>query len=684
MTTLPSPFARPLWRTVLPWLLALAAALVLLGAVVRTLAQQQLRDGAEAAALRWAGVVAAVSGIDGLLGGAPPRGDTLAQLHRLMQPDEVFRFTLFDARGRTLLSSDELLQPAAAPARGSPGADTQRDAAIQAIVLGGASQVVLHSGAGRPDRPAWYGQAYVPLKHDGRIAGVIEAQVDQTRARAAVHEAYGRVALTVAGLMLVIGAVAGGSGIRRARRRQQADAQAGFAAPPAAPGGTLDRSSFNDALQRAAWRHARTGRAFAVLCLELDGIGGVNEAFGPATGDEVLRNAAQRLRALLRHGDEIARLGRDGFAVLQDGVAAPADVSRLAQRISEQLAAPHLLDDGHIVCGASLGAAMFGSDAGSADELLHQAGLALARARRECRGGFAFYDEALDRELQARRSLLQDLRDALAEAGAGSVAGREAGLRLHYQPLYAPDGRTLLGCEALLRWHHPIHGDLAPEAVIGLADDGGLIEPLGRWVLRTACLEAARWPAGLSLAVNLSAAQFRGEALPAVVAESLAEAGLAPQRLELEVTESLLMHDTDRVLRLLHTLAASGARIVLDDFGSGPSSLAHLWRFPFDKLKIDRGFTQGIAADARLRMVVRSIASFAHALGMRVNVEGVETEAQLRTLQRCGVDELQGFLLGRPVPVDQLDPAGAAERLPERAPAPRSGPMPLDTQPAAL
>ena len=671
---------RQEWRVLLLWLLGLLAAFAVLAAVTRELAQRHLRGDAEATALRYADVVAAtVPGLDALFAGRAPDGGTLEQLRRLREVGEIFRFKLFDREGRQALLSDDLDQavPPATPAPGPSIAEHQgtRNENVQQIVLGGNSFVELKSGSGKPNRPPWYSEAYVPVLRGGKVIGVIEVYVDQTRAEAGIHAEYGHVALTVAALMLGLAAFAGWHGIQHLRERRRAEERAHYLAQHDILSGALNRASFADALERAVWRHGKAGGGFAVLCIDLDHFKEVNDMHGHAAGDEVLRTAARRLREVVRHGDEIARLGGDEFAVLQDSVAGPADVTRLAQRIVESLAEPHEFNGRPVTCGASVGAAVFGTDATTVAELLHKADLALYRAKGEGRGSFSFYDAALDRHLQSQRDLVRDLREAVDKES----------LHLHYQPQYDADGQSLVGYEALLRWNHATRGNVPPGDFIGLAEDSGLIEPLGRWVLRSACREAVRWPQALTVSVNLSAAQFRSDDLLAMVASALGDSGLPPQRLELEITESLLMSNTERVLRTLNALSRLGVRIAMDDFGTGYSSLSYLWRFPFDKVKIDRSFTQGLGTDPKVGLIVRSIVSLAHSMQIRVNAEGVETVAQLGALQRYGCDELQGFLLGRPAPVDALSHLGAVTRLPARPVAPpSSGLLGLDTQTAAL
>ena len=391
-----------------------------------------------------------------------------------------------------------------------------------------------------------------------------------------------------------------------------------------------------------------------MLAVDIDDFKGINDRHGHAAGDHLLARTAERLRGVLRGADTLARLGGDRFAVLQLGVAGSDDVKALAERILAMLSEPCDVGSGEVQVTVTIGAAILGVDGGDGETLTQHAEQALTRARSSGRGGYSFYDPGLNATLQRRRQLALDLELALAH-------GR---LQLHYQPLFRSGDGALLGYEALARWHHPVQGPISPAEFIPLAEDNGLIVALGRWVLHTACQEAARWPGDLTVAVNLSAAQFGlGEALVDEVRLALAQAGLPAARLELEITESLLMSHTNQVLQTLQALHALGLKIGMDDFGTGFSSLAYLWRFPFDKLKIDRAFTQGLDTDTKVGVIVRAIVQMAHALGIRVNAEGVETEAQREALVRHGCDELQGFLLGRPQPVGKL----AHETQPESA-----------------
>lgn len=665
-------------RPLVLWLVSILIGLACVAAVLRQVGLRHLERSAEVTAMHHAQVLAAtVPGLPDLLQRGRLDERTIEQLRNLRRAGQVFRFKLFAHDGRQLLVSDDLDKPAAGLApNGAVLGDEHgaRSARVSEIVLSGGSFIELKDGAGKKDRPPVFTEAYVPLLRDGKVLGVVEVYLDQTALKRQVEIAFGIVALAVTLVFGVLAGISTAHWMARLRAQRRAEERVRYLAEHDVLSGALNRASLNEELERAAWCAEAGGPGFAVLCVDLDRFKEVNDGLGHAAGDEVLRQVSQRLRALLRHGDQVARLGGDEFAILQTGVTGPDDVTTLAQRVVETLAAPYEFQGHPIVCGGSAGAAIFGVDSRKVDDLLHKADLALYRAKAEGRGGFSFYEARLDRRLHERRELAHDLAQAI-ESGVMNV---------HYQPLYAADGVTLNGYEALARWSHPTRGNVPPADFIPVAEETGLIEALGRWVLRRACAEAATWPEPLTVAVNLSAAQFRNDALVRTVIDALGEARLPPERLEVEITESLLMSDTDRVVRSLHALSALGVRIAMDDFGTGYSSLAYLWRFPFDKVKIDRAFTKGLAEDPKVNLIVRSIVSLAHSLQIRVNAEGVETEGQMRALQKHGCDELQGYLLGRPKPAEQLVHDNAADMLPTRPDVPESTFIGLPTMPAPL
>jgi predicted signal transduction protein with EAL and GGDEF domain len=354
---------------------------------------------------------------------------------------------------------------------------------------------------------------------------------------------------------------------------------------------------------------------------------------------------ADRLRSLVRETDTIARMGGDEFAVMQHGVTQPADATSLAHRIIEVLSQPYEIEGQQAVISTSIGISMGPADGISPNQILRNADLALYRAKGDGRGVFRFFEREMDAQMQARRTLECDLRRAL-------IAGE---FELHYQPVVDLASNQITSFEALIRWRHPDKGMVAPDTFIPLAEDIGLIVLIGEWAIREACNTAARWPADLKIAVNLSPAQFRNPGLLQVIVEALAASGLAPHRLELEITETILLHDSEATLTTLYRLRELGVRVAMDDFGTGYSSLSYLQSFPFDKIKIDRSFVRDIADSAGSLNIVRAVAALAKGLGMTATAEGVETKEQLDAVRQEGCAEMQGFLFSKPLPGPEVE-----------------------------
>jgi diguanylate cyclase (GGDEF)-like protein len=407
--------------------------------------------------------------------------------------------------------------------------------------------------------------------------------------------------------------------------------------------GLPNRAVLREELERGLAANRR-GESLALLCLDLDRFKPVNDTYGHAAGDELLRQVAERLRECVRETDIVARMGGDEFAVVQRGALQPDVSTRLARRIIDVLTRPFEVD-GHVVhIGTSVGVAMAPTDGEDSETLLRHADLALYRAKSDGRGQLSYFEPGMNQRVEARRGLENALREAI-------TAQR---LELAYQPRYAADDQRLLGVEALLRWNHPQRGAIAPSEFVPLAEETGLIVPIGRVVLERACRDALAWPAHVTVAVNVSAVQFARGTLVADVTHALAESGLSARRLELEITESTMFKDPTRVLGALHTLRERGVRIAMDDFGTGYSSLSHLRSFPFDHLKIDRSFVRDVAERADLQAIIRGIATLAQGLGMQTTAEGVETLDQLAAVRSLGCDAIQGFLLARPMPAAEV------------------------------
>jgi diguanylate cyclase (GGDEF)-like protein len=405
-----------------------------------------------------------------------------------------------------------------------------------------------------------------------------------------------------------------------------------------------NRVLFQEKLDEAMVRIAR-GHSVAVFCLDLDRFKSVNDTLGHGIGDALLKLVADRLRKAVRESDTIARLGGDEFAVIQPFVEQPTGATALASRIIETLSAPFIIGDHVIDIGASIGVAVAPGDGMSADDLLKNSDLALYRAKSDGRGVYRFFEPEMDAKMRKRRELEMDLRAALGKNE----------LELFYQPLINLAEGKVIGFEALLRWRSPERGLVPPGDFIPLAEEIGLIAPIGAWVLRQACHEAATWPDHIKVAVNLSPIQFKSERLVLDVASALGSSGLSPHRLELEITETVMLNDTETTLAMLRQIKALGVSISMDDFGTGYSSLSYLRKFPFDKIKIDQSFVREISDADESMAVVRAVVGLGSSLGMVTSAEGVETADQLRTLRAEGCTLAQGFLFSPAVPAGEID-----------------------------
>ena len=385
------------------------------------------------------------------------------------------------------------------------------------------------------------------------------------------------------------------------------------------------------------------GERFAIFCLDLDQFKEINDTLGHPVGDALLRDFATRLQKSVRSIDTVARLGGDEFAILQTEVGGQEDVAQLAKRLVAALNEPYEISGQRLNTGASFGIACAPDDGDDGALLLRKADIALYRAKAENRRSYRFFESGMDTELQARRQLEIEFRQAL----------QDETFEVFYQPLLDARSRTIQNFEALVRWRHPERGLVPPSEFIPFAEETGLIAPLGEWVLRTACREACRWPADICVSVNLSAHQFKASDLVEKVRGALEESGLAGSRLELEITESTLLLESNHTLKILHEFRAMGIKIAMDDFGTGYSSLSYLRSFPFDKIKIDKSFVQSLdQLDAQA--IVRSIVSLGKTLSMTTTAEGVETEAEFLAVLAKGCDQVQGYLFSKPVPASQV------------------------------
>jgi diguanylate cyclase (GGDEF)-like protein len=390
--------------------------------------------------------------------------------------------------------------------------------------------------------------------------------------------------------------------------------------------------------------HVERGQRLAVLCLDLDQFKNVNDTLGHPIGDELLRVVAGRLRGCVRETDTISRVGGDEFSIIQADIVDATDAERLARRIFDAVNAPYDLHGHLVMINTSIGIALAPADGTDPNELLKNADMALYGAKADGRGVYRFFESEMDARMKARRTLELELRKAL-ENGE---------FELYYQPVVNLNKDDVHCCEALLRWNHPDRGVVSPVEFIPVAEEIGLIIVLGEWVIRQACEEAAKWPDEVCVAVNLSPTQLGSKNLLPTVLSALASSQLPAHRLELEITEAVLMQNTEVTLRTLHQLRALGIRISMDDFGTGYSSLSYLRSFPFDKIKIDRCFISGLDDSSESAAIVQAVAGLAQSLSMTTTAEGVETRAQLDRVRELGCTDVQGFYYSPPVQVQQL------------------------------
>jgi diguanylate cyclase (GGDEF)-like protein len=405
-----------------------------------------------------------------------------------------------------------------------------------------------------------------------------------------------------------------------------------------------NRRTFDLRLDQELAQLGRTKSALAVLMLDLDRFKAVNDTYGHNAGDELIRQVAKRLTTILRLGDTVARLGGDEFGIIQTHMNEPGASAVLGQRILDALTAPFEIAGVAVTIGCSIGIAHAPQDGADRGTLMRLADTALYQAKNEGRNRYSFFEPQMNRALQVKRMVEDDLRNAI---------NRDE-LLLHYQPQVSIDGATIVGVEALVRWPHPEHGMIPPSEFIGIAEERGLIMPLSEWVLRRACEQALKWP-GIKLAVNVSPIQFRHKDFVASVIRILDETGFDPARLELELTEGVVVEDADAAENAMMDLRAHGIGLALDDFGTGYSSLIYLRRFAFDKIKIDRSFLEYMETTGESAILVHSVVHLGRALGLRVCAEGVETTEQHRFLQAVGCHELQGFLFSKGVPPREID-----------------------------
>jgi len=515
----------------------------------------------------------------------------------------VLRYELYDAKGRLTFTSGR----AGVALDGGP-VDVTSNSAQQGAIVG------LYEGSGN-GAPAHFAVLRLPIDLNERARGTLIVYLDQSDQANVLSGYFGLIAMITLVLLSIGVATPVAFAWMRSQERREAQEQVRYLESHDALTGLANRRAFAEYLGEAIIRMQRDNTHIAVVCLDIDKFKEINDAGEHGGGDQVLREIGTRIKGTLRERDIIARLGADEFAIALVDITNLGDVMAFMNRLVAALRLPFDLNGNEILITTSVGIALAPADGDTAATVLRHATIALSRAKGDGGQRMCFFEESMDKALQRRRTVEHELRLAL---------GREE-FEVAYQPQYDLATEQQCGSEALIRWHHPVHGKIAPGHFISVAEDTGLIVPIGEWVLRQACSDAVGWPEQLTVAVNLSPAQFRDSDIAETVAEILNETGLPANRLELEITENLLINDTEEVLSKLNRLRELGVAIAMDDFGTGYSSLSYLARFPFSKIKIDRQFIRNMTRDPAMRAIVKTIIALGKSLDVTITAEGVET-----------------------------------------------------------
>ena len=620
-------------------LLVLVLAMLLGGtwATVEVTINHLLNQNATDTARNWASFLAAnVTDLDKIAAGEQPSAASLAFFQATRKAGEVFRYVIFNRDGYSQLVSD--LNGTVLVSLSEFSAE-----AVRAAVT--AQPVVAAKKGHSPEMPSYFAEAFVPIAVGGRPVATVAAYVDQTDQR---NHFFYDFLLAAAVLCLLTGLSFGIPAVawyHRTKEKQHAERRIRFLAHHDVLTGLANRASLIDRMNALLVASAEQRGQLAVHFIDLDHLKEINDRFGHDGGDFLLKTIAERLRTVIRSDDIVARLGGDEFVLVQPNISGREQAEEFAQRLSSALAEPMRLKEHELFTTVSIGVALAPADGDTPERLLKSADLAVYKGKAEGRNCVRFFLPEMDAELQDRIELEAIIRNAVLHDR----------FELHYQPIFQMSDRRLIGFEALIRLPRDDGTLIPPLVFIPVAEDMRLIDKIGTWVLREACRTAASWPKHLTVAVNLSPAQFLAGSVSEIVAAALKEAKLKPSRLELEITESLLLGHSASIMTELRTLKKLGVAIVMDDFGTGYSSLSYLWKFPFDKIKIDRSFMQGFdGSDRDAETVVKTIITLGRELHIHVTIEGVETAKQAAFLDSANGEQAQGFYFGRPVPASEL------------------------------
>jgi diguanylate cyclase (GGDEF)-like protein len=606
-------------------------------ATVKITIDHLLYQNATMAARNWAQYLSEnATDLEQIAAGEQPSAASMVFFRAARDSGPVFRYEIFNREGYSqLISEHDKIAPV----------DVSEFSVDAARAIKSGQPIVDVQQSHSADLPRFFARAYIPIIVKQRPIAVVAAFVDQTEQRDVFFKTF---ALSAAALCTLIGLAFGVPAIawyRRTREKQHAERRIRFLAHHDGLTGLANRGNLIDRLSTLLAASARQRGHLAVHFIDLDHFKEINDRFGHDGGDFLLQTIAKRLQAVTRSEDIVARLGGDEFVLVQPNISGRGQAEEFARRLSAALAEPMRLKEHELFTTVSIGVALAPVDGNTPERLLKSADLAVYKSKAEGRNRIRFFLPEMDVELQDRIELEEVIRNAVLHDG----------FELHYQPIFHMSDRRLIGFEALIRLPREDGTLIPPLVFIPVAEEMRLIGKIGTWVLQEACRTAAAWPKHLTVAVNLSPAQFVAGSVSEIVAAALAEAKLEPSRLELEITETLLLGDSESVMSELRALKELGVAIVMDDFGTGYSSLSYLWRFPFDKIKIDRSFMQGFdGSDRDAETVVKTIITLGRELHMHVTIEGVETAKQAAFLDSANGEQAQGFYFGRPVPASEL------------------------------
>jgi diguanylate cyclase (GGDEF)-like protein len=568
--------------------------------------------------------------------GEQPSVASMAFFASTQKSGKVFRYIIFDRQGYSQLIAD--------PDKIAPVDLSEYSPEAKRAVSQGLPVVDIKRGKS-PNFPTIFAEAYVPAFVGDKTVAVVAAYVDYAKVSAAISSTFWQAAVSLCLLTVLAFTIPAVAWYRRTREKQLADRRIRFLAHHDSLTSLINRARLIERLDAMLAALPSTGGQIALHFIDLDRFKEVNDSLGHDGGDFLLKTIAQRLSALTRREEIVARLGGDEFVAVQTAIGDKSEVEEFAKRIARLLSEPMMFKDQEIKASVTIGVALAPTDGMTSERLLKSADLALYSGKEAGRDCIRFFAPEMDEALEAHLTLEKAIRDAIASDG----------FVLHYQPVFEISHNRLIGYEALVRLPAKDGTLIPPDKFIPVAEEAHLIDALGALVLRNACVTAAAWPQELTVAVNLSPTQFESGTIVEVVAAALEESGLDPHRLELEIIETLLLGTNERTMQQLVALKALGVSIVMDDFGTGYSSLSYLWKFPFDKIKIDRSFMQNFEKSGRdVETVIKSIIALGRELRMRVTVEGVETLNQANFLDQANADQVQGFYFGRPMPASEI------------------------------